>query len=585
MRREWLIYIGLFLTTSAVFWPVSRCQFVNFDDPQYVTENPHIKQGLTPASVGWAFTSTIEGNWHPATCLSHMLDCQLFGLDAGAHHLVNLLFHAANTLLLFHVLRRMTHELWPSAAVAALFALHPLHVESVAWVSERKDVLSTFFGLLTIAAYARYAQEGSAKRKVQWYLLVMVLFALGLMSKPMLVTWPFVLLLLDYWPLQRFTIHGLRITVRHLVWEKLPLLALTIMASAVTFLAQHHAKAVIPDMYFTISERIENTLVSYVRYLCKTVWPSHLAVFYPFPSYPHPTWPVWQVIGSAALLALITLAVVWQARHRPFLIVGWLWFLGTLVPVIGLVQIGNQAMADRYSYIPLIGLFVMAVWGVKEFASWGHQARFGLGVAATAALAACITVSSLQLRHWRNSEALWQHTLDVTTDNLLTHANLSFALLDEGKIEEAMTYLNKEFRIKPDFVEGRYRLAEALARQGRIRESIAQYREVLRYQPDLPDALNNLAWVLATSKDAGIRDGAEAVQLAQHACELTHHQQTMMVGTLAAAYAEAGRFDDAITTAQKACALASESGEQDLLKKNQELLVLYRAHQPYHETQ
>jgi Tfp pilus assembly protein PilF len=582
MRREWLIYLGLFLTTTAVFWPVTRCEFVNFDDSQYVTENPHIKQGLTLAGVGWAFSSTVEGNWHPVTCLSHMLDCQLFGLNARAHHLVNLLFHVANTLLLFHVLRRMTHELWPSAAVAALFALHPLHVESVAWVSERKDVLSTFFGLLTIAAYVRYAQEDRAKRKVQKYLLVVFCFVLGLMSKPMLVTWPFVLLLLDYWPLQRFTIHSSRITIRRLVWEKLPLFALTIAVSVATFLFQGLANAVMPETKFTISERIGNALVSYVRYLGKMIWPEHLAVFYPLP---HPAWPVWQVIGSVALLTLITLAAVWQAQRRPFLIVGWLWFMGTLVPVIGLVQVGIQAMADRYSYIPFIGLFVMAVWGVKDFAGGGRQARLGLGVAATAALAACITVSRPQLRYWRNSEALWRHAADVTTDNHLTNIRLSYILLDEGKIEEAMAHFNREFRVRPNFGDGHYQLAVALARQGRIRESIAQYREALRFQPDLPDALNNLAWLLATSRDAGNRDGAEAVRLAEHACELTHYQETVLVGTLAAAYAEVGRFDDAIATAQRACALASASGQPDLLKRNQELLALYRAHQPYHETQ
>ena len=592
MRREQWIYPALALITVAVFWPLGRCQFINYDDNMYVTENAHIQQGLTWAGVRWAFQATVTGNWHPITCLSHMLDCQLFGLNAGAHHLVNLLFHVANTLLLFHLLRRMTREFWPSTLVAALFAWHPLHVESVAWVAERKDVLSTFFGLLAIWAYGRYAQGGN--RKVRNYLLAMGFLTLGLMSKPMLVTWPFVFLLLDFWPLGRVPGFGVqapvvrasgarRVTFTHLLLEKLPFLVLALAFCAITFLTQRHASAVISEGSFTTLERLCNVLVSYVRYLGKTIWPADLAIFYPYPVYPHPTWPVWQVVGSGALLAAITLAVLWRARSRPVLAVGWLWFLGTLVPVIGLVQVGMQSLADRYSYIPLIGLFIMIVWTGKSLAGRWRYARAGLAVAATVALAACLVVTSLQLRYWRTGETVWRHALAVTAGNAPAYLGMGYALLEAGKVDEGITELNKLLRIQPNFAEGYYRIAVALYQQGRIREAMDQYRFALRCDPDSPIFLNNLAWLLATADDPSLRNGVEAVQLAGRACDLTHHHKPYYIGTLAAAYAEAGRYEDAVRTAEQARTLAITSGEKDLAERTGKLLELYRAGRPYHE--
>jgi hypothetical protein len=625
MRRGWIIDLALFLITAAVFWPLGRYDFINLDDPAYVAENPHIQQGLTAAGVAWAFRSVMVANWHPVTCLSLMLDCQLFGNSAGAHHLVNLLFHIANTLLLFHVWRRMTGELWPSALVAALFAWHPLHVESVAWISERKDVLSTFFGLLTLIAYTRYvtsakwqvtgtaatahapllsrvtrlpgAALAKSGRASLFYWLALIFFALGLMSKPMLVTWPFVLLLLDFWPLGRVTSDKWRVTrlripvpqlssLRHLLLEKLPFFALVIASSVITFLVQGHSGTMSPASYLPISERAGNALVSYVRYLGKMVWPDHLAFFYPYYA-----WAAWQVAGSVALLALITLAAVWQAQRRPYLIVGWLWFLGTLVPVIGLVQVGMQAMGDRYSYIPLIGPFLMIIWGGKELVGRRPGVKFICGTVMAAALAACLGATSLQLRYWRNSETLCRHALEVTPHNVMVHFLLGKALIDEGKINESITQLNESLEVTPWFAlkmtpwfgEIHCELAMACASQGKIQEAIDHYHEAIRYNPDLPEALNNLAWLLATCPDPKFRNGAEAVTLATEACKLTGYRKTIMVGTLAAAYAEAGRFDDAIATAQKACALASGSDEQDLLKKNQELLELYHTHKPYRE--
>ncbi len=636
MRREWIIYAALFLITVAVFLPVSQYDYVNCDDPEYASANSHVQQGLTWTGVAWAFQVVVASNWHPVTCLSLMLDCQLFGNNAGAHHLVNLLFHVANTLLLFLVLKRMTglrsddqqpsrnanktakagvtatapqaSDVWPSALVAALFAWHPLHVESVAWISERKDVLSTFFGLLTLLAYARHV--ASDKRQVTgttvlphvtwhvspFYFLALLFFALGLMSKPMLVTWPFVLLLLDFWPLGRVTSDKWRVTrlripvpqlssLNHLLLEKLPFFALAITSSVITFLAQRAAGATELLSQLTISERAGNALVSYVRYLGKMVWPENLAFFYPYPGpwiVDSGPWAVWQVAGSAALLALITLAAVWQARRRPFLIVGWLWFLGTLVPVIGLVQVGGQAMADRYTYVPLIGVFVMMGWAGKELVGRWPHAKYVTGAIVAGLLAACLVVTGRQLRYWQNSEALCRRAIAVTANNYKAHFNLGLALVAEGENDAAIKQMYEAVAIAPGF-SGRKLLAGTLVLEGRVPEAIEQYRQLLQYAPDQLEVLNNLAWILATNGDPKIRNGADAVQFAESACTLTHYQKTVYIGTLGAAYAEAGRFDDAIKTAETAIASASAAGETNLLEKNRQLLELYHAGHPYHE--
>ena len=602
MRREWIIYLALLVITTAVYWPVGHYGFVNCDDPDYVSANPHVQQGLTPASVAWAFRAVVSANWHPVTLLSLMLDCQLFGNHAGAHHLVNLAFHIANTLLLFLIWRRMTGEIWSSALVAALFAWHPLHVESVAWIAERKDVLSTFLGLLTLWAYCRYAQRRSSvecresraksdaptlnpRRSTFDYCLALFFFALALMSKPMLVTWPFVLLLLDFWPLRRISNFKFQISNRRLLAEKIPFFALAAASSVITFLVQRAVGTTELLNRLPFSESADNALVSYVRYLGKMFWPERLAAFYPYPggwilhSIP---WTAWQVTGSATLLALITSIAVWQARRRPFLLVGWLWFLGTLVPVIGLVQVGAQAMADRYTYIPLIGVFAMIAWGGKELGGRLPYAKLIRGAVVTVALAACLVLTGRQVGYWKTSEVLWQHCIAVTTDNYRAHYNLGGALMDEGKTNAAIHQVYEAVAIAPGFV-GRKELADYLVLNGRPEEAIKQYRKLLQYDPNQLDVLNNLAWVLATNKDPKIRNGAEAVQFGERACDLTHYKVTVYVGTLAAAYAEAGRFDDAIRTAETAIALASAAGQTNLLEKNRQLLELYRAGRPYRE--
>src|ERR1051326_2205979 len=359
-REQILICLSLLGLIIAVYWPVARFNFVNYDDPEYVSENPHVQTGLSVVNVAWAFRTTFFENWHPLTWLSYLLDYQIFGLKPGAFHLVNLFFHGMNTLLLFAILNRITGARWPSAFVAVIFGLHPLHVESVAWVAERKDVLSVFFGLLTIWAYVRYTERPKAKGGP--YLAALLFFALSLMAKPMLVTLPFILLLLDFWPLGRMVNRSAIKDSLRLVLEKGPFFALTGVSCVVTYLAQHQAVATVAGL--SMGKRLANAFVSYVRYVGKTFWPVDLAVFYPHPG----QWPYWQVIGSVLVLGIITLLVFRVRRERPYLLVGWLWFLGTLVPVIGLVQVGWQSLADRYTYFPLIGLLIIIGWGAKDLA-------------------------------------------------------------------------------------------------------------------------------------------------------------------------------------------------------------------------
>jgi len=616
-----VIYAALALTTLAAFWPVLECGFVNYDDPLYVTANPQVQGGLCWPGVRWAFTAQHASNWHPVTWLSHMLDCQLFGLNAGAHHLVNVLFHTVNVLLLFLVLRQMTGALWRSAVVAALFAWHPLQVDTVAWIAERKNVLSTLFWLLTLWAYSRYAEikvrsPGSSGRGRKWYGLALLFLALGLMSKPMLVTVPCTLLLLDYWPLKRFQLTTAKATclvLIRLVWEKLPFFALAAASSFMTIAAHRGLGIMDTGTVLPFELRVENALVSYLRYLGKTIWPDNLAILYLHPR----EWPALTVGACGLLLVVASSLAVWAFRKRSYLFVGWFWFLGVLVPAIGLIQAGEQAMADRFSYVPLIGLFIAVTWGGWEAVQRWPQSRLLAYVAALLALASCLVITRGQLRHWKDSQAVFEHCVRVTPNNFVAHNNLGFALATQGKLEEAkahylealriqpyyaeslrnmgvvltqqgkteegLRYLYEAVRVKPQFKDVYAKLGLALAAEGRFEEAVARYREALRLKPDWPEAHNNLAWILATHPDEKLRNGAEAVAHAQRACELTRYRVPIMVGTLAAAYAEAGSFDDAIATAQKAHEMALTKCQTELAKKNLELLNLYRSGKPYRE--
>jgi hypothetical protein len=500
-RNELFIAFGLVAVTLAVYAQVISHQFIILDDNRYIRENPIVNRGLTLAGIAWAFTTFHAANWHPLTWLSHMLDSQIFGLNAGGHLLVNALIHASNTLLLFVFLRRVTGAKWQSAIVAALFALHPLHVESVAWAAERKDTLSTFFGLLSLVAYARYVETPSWKR----YALVAVALALGLMAKPMLVTWPFVLLLLDYWPLRRFQwqratgTEGFVRALVPLVREKLPLFCLAAASMVMTFIAQSHGGAVRTFVQVPVSLRLSNAVVSYAKYLFLTVWPSDLAVYYPFS---RTGVPVWQLACAIMLLAVITTFAFRQARERPYLLMGWLWFVGTLVPVIGLVQVGGAAMADRYHYVPSIGLFVAFVFGLSDLACAFCIHRTAMGVLTVAALSILACLTAVQTGRWRNSATLFQYTASLTPDNRMIENNLGTILGESGRYDEAAAHFAKALRTKPDFLEVisdadiRENLGLLLARQGKAAEAMEQLNEALRLNPNSAEAHTTLGVVL-----------------------------------------------------------------------------------------
>ena len=578
-----LIALFLILATLTVFLGVRNYEFMELDDDVYVTDNPHVQAGLTLKVVTWALTTTHASNWHPLTWLSHILDYELYGLWPGGHHLTNLLLHIINAVLLFLVLEKMTGALWGTSFVAALFALHPLHVESVAWVAERKDVLSTFFWMLTMWTYVHYAERPRLDR----YLLVLLSFALGLLSKPMLVSLPFVLLLLDYWPLGRLQFgqwSGNRNSHTHksmnpsdqrsvalrLVLEKTPFFALSAVSSLLTLFAQQRGGLMGSLESYPLGTRISNALVSYVGYIGKMIWPHHLAFFYPYPN----LFPLWQVAGAGLLLLFVSVLLIRAARRRPYLMVGWFWYLGTLVPVIGLVQVGSQAMADRYTYVPLVGLFIVIATGVPDFLAGWRYRRIVLVISAGLLLSILMIVTRLQIQHWHNGVTLFKHSLDVTANNSLSqnglgvalarrgksreaivhyaealrinphfadaHNNLGNVLVRQGKYQEAIAHYTEALRIKPDFAKAHNNLAVALVRQGKYQEAIARYAEALRIKPDYADAHNNLGVALA-------RQG-------KHQEAIDHYGQALRIkpdyaeayGNLGNSLAEQGRIEEAI---------------------------------------
>jgi tetratricopeptide (TPR) repeat protein len=732
----------------AVYWPILTYDFVNCDDPTYVTENLRVQGGLTWSNVVWAFTTSEAEFWHPLTWLSHLLDCQCFGLRSWGHHLTNLLLHLANTVLVFFCLQRLTGVRCRSFVVAALFGLHPLHVESVAWVAERKDLLSTCFFLLAVLMYVSYVGESKVPKSAPgteralrlashvsrfaphaslYYALSLCFFALGLMSKPMVVTLPFVLLLLDYWPLRRIQLPVIsshssvasdqsRFTnLFPLVREKLPFFALAFAGSAVAWWIQQSRHNLGRLDEFPLSLRLSNALVAYGRYLRKTFWPSDLAVFYPYPQ----SWPLASMLAAAAVLAAITLTALWLIRRRPYVAVGWFWFVGTLVPVIGLVQVGRHSMADRYTYLPLIGLFVMLVWLIADLLPpWRHRLTV-LCLVACLVLGTCFTATHWQLHYWKNSETLARHALRVTVNNYVAENNLGATLLQAGKVdeslihtvaalkirpsfapahnnlalvlagkgrqEEAIVHWREALRLEPRYASAHYLLASQLDQQGRVDEALAHYQEALRLQPDFPEAANDLgglyaaraqwneaaacfaravrlkpdyaeahnnlgtaymnfgklpeaatefeaalrlkpdyadahgnlgkalyyqhrgadaaphfavalksnpaslealdllARILAASPDAKARNGAEAVQLAQRAAELTGQTNAQVLDSLAAAFAETGSFSEAVQTEEDAARKAEASGQTNLAVQLAEHLKLYQSHRPLRE--
>jgi len=517
-RPDLVILFGLAVITFGIYAQVIGHQFITLDDPTYIQENPMVNRGVTPSGLAWAFTTFYATNWHPLTWISHMIDCQLFGTNAGRHLVVNALIHVANTLLVFYFLFRTTHARWPSALVAALFALHPLHVESVAWASERKDTLSTFFGLLSLIAYVRYTEAPSISR----YAWTAITLALGLMTKPMLVTWPFVMLLIDYWPLCRFrAAKGTRLAgprrsesatkLWPLLREKLPLFALAAASAVITFLAQSYGGAVRTLTAAPITVRLPNALVSYAKYLLLTFWPNDLAVYYPFAGM-----PPWQIIVAVFLLIGITALCFFQRKIRPYLIVGWLWFLGTLVPVIVIVQVGGQTMADRYFYIPSIGLFIALVFGLADIAKSLRVAPLLNAGLAGGVLLILATFTNAQIQLWHDSLTLFEHTLAVTPPNLRIEHNLGVALGASDRYDEAATHFAKALQIDPNFYDGLVAMGVTRAHQGRLPAAIEYFQAAIRSQPDAPKAHVQLAhglWTQNRDQEA-LEEMHRALQLA-----------------------------------------------------------------------
>jgi tetratricopeptide (TPR) repeat protein len=513
--------------TFAVFGQTAGFEFVNYDDNIYVYENPGVAPGLTLKGIVWAF-SCHACNWHPLTWLSHMLDCQLYGLHPGGHHFTNVLLHTSTVIALFLVLRQMTGALWRSAFVAALFAIHPLRVESVAWVAERKDVLSGLFFMLTIGAYVRYARRPwSAVR----YGLVVLLFAMGLMCKPMLVTLPVVLLLLDYWPLQRTESAG------RLVLEKLPLLALSTASCVATLLAQ--TGAIESTELYSMPLRYANALVTCMVYLGQMVWPVGLAVFYP---YPHNGLPSWEVALAGTLLAGISAAALWQRRKQPWVLIGWVWYLVMLFPVAGVIQVGGQAHADRYTYLPQIGVYVAITWLVAEW----QVSRAALGGLMAGVLALFMVCAWQQTAYWQNSETLWSYTLACTTDNDIAKDNLGIVLMQKGRMDSAITCFQQALRIRPNFPEAHNNLGYALLQMGKVDAAITCFQKALQIRPDFAEAHDNLGNALLQTGKVD-----EAITHCQRALQIKPDDAEACVN-LGNALCRKGRVDDAIAQYQKA---------------------------------
>jgi tetratricopeptide (TPR) repeat protein len=667
----------------AVFGQTLHHGFVNYDDAVYIADNPAVLGGLSLNGIAWAFTHCVNANWTPLTVISHMLDCQLYGTQAGWHHLTNVLLHITTAIVLFLVLKEMTGALWRSAFVAAVFAIHPLHVESVAWIAERRDVLSGLFFMLTLGAYAGYVRHPQSLGR---YLMVVLMLALALISKPTAVTLPFVLLLLDYWPLKRFTQPDGRLIPWRLIVEKVPLLALSGAACVATLFAQKETIVSLP-----LSERIGNALVSYVAYLGQMIYPVGLAAYYPHPGN---GLPLGKIIAAFILLLVVSVAAIAVRRKQPWFLIGWLWYLGMLVPAIGLIQSGMRAQADRYTYLPQIGLYILLTWMVVELAALWRSRRWVCGGGAMVVLAVLITCARTQTTYWRDSETLWTHALSCTTNNTIAHNNLGDAFYQQGRMNEAIaqfqktlaidpdnpeanydlgnaffqqgrmdeaiaqfqktlainssdmdvhynyadvhnnlgnvflrqgrmdeavaqfqtalainpkdanTHYNlgnvfrqqggvneaiaqfqKALAIKPQFAEAHYNLGNAVLQQGHVDEAIAQYQRALEIKPDYVEAQNNMAWVLATCPQVSLRNGIKSVELAERANQLTGGKNPVILATLAAAYAEAGRFPEAIETGQHAMHLAETQSNTALAGALQSQLKFYRAGIPFHGTE
>jgi tetratricopeptide (TPR) repeat protein len=636
--QTWLFAVIVILLVLIAFEPVRHNDFVDYDDPSYITQNYHIRSGFSISSIRWAFTAGYASNWHPLTWLSHMLDIQLFGLNPFWHHLHNVVLHTAAAVLLFLILRQMVPSVWCNLFIVLAFGLHPLRVESVAWASERKDVLSVLLFMITLAFYLYYIRYGGRWR----YLAVLSCYALGLMAKPMLVTLPVLLLLLDGWPLRRLQ----KTSAVRLIAEKLPLFAMSFVSCIVTFLVQQSAGSV---SSIPLSTRLLNVITSYTAYLSKLLAPIDLAVIYPYPTGPI---PIWSVMISLAILIFWSVFVFYHRRKRPYLLTGWLWYLISLIPVIGLIQVGSQAMADRYTYLPSIGFLLMITCAAAELtASWRHQ-KWILGCLGGLAIAGMILGTRNQVRYWNNSIILYQHTLRVTTDNYIAESNIAQGLMEQSRFDEAESHILRAFQLRPDYPNANVNMAllcliknqtdkafefvqrtlqnqpseanvlyncglvleklgqseQALSayeqaiqcnpdyaaapnrigyikeKQGLFNEACDFYRKSIRANPLQAEGYKNLAWLLAANPAFENHDPKEAVQLAQKACQLTAFREPQALKILAAAYANAGEFEKAVETAQQAVDSANRDGRADFAAEIAEHQQLYQRRRPFRQS-
>ena len=679
------------MSTLVAYEPIRHNGFVDYDDVAYITKNPNVTGGITRESVIWAFTNSYMGNWHPLTMLSHMLDCEIFGLNPLWHHFINVLFHILNVLLIFWILTATTDAMWPSAFVAAVFALHPLQVESVAWAAERKTVLSGLFWFLTIAVYIWYTRRGGIGR----YILLVMVYALCIMTKPVVVTLPLVLLLLDYWPLERIRIRktedrkgqraggaSQKVSAGRLIAEKIPLLVLSVILSVTTFAAQQNAGASVPLDTTPLDSRFANMFLSYTKYIGKTIWPSQLVAFYP---YPNATFLTMAATICVPLFVLILVISIYVGRRRKYAATGWLWYVGTLVPMIGLVQVGSQGIADRYMYIPILGLLIIVAWAIRDFVFNRPHWKIAVSVLAAGALLSAVIVTRTQVRYWQNSMSLFEHALKVTKNNPVAEKGYGIALFAEGRLDEAVVHLRNALQTHPGYLTAGNELGKVYLKQGKFNEAVACFDELLKrnknsaevyynlgialslqkkyeeaikhfarvleldpkypdihkimgitllaagkteeaivqfneslrmkanqaevyvnlgkansilgkyesaiqnwtraleLKPDSADALNNIAWLLATFGEVSTENANKAIELAQHACELTGYNDPEFLDTLAVTYAAAGRFEEAKATANKALSIAKSSGREDLAGEIQERIRLYEAGQPYRQ--
>ncbi|HYR22993.1 MAG TPA: tetratricopeptide repeat protein [Chthoniobacterales bacterium] len=635
------VSVLLVAITWAVFGQTFRHQFINYDDPLYVLDNAHVRAGLTGRGIAWAFTHVHSQNWHPLTTISHMLDCQLFGVNPGAHHLVNVFLHSVAAVLLFMLLAQITAGpssprdesvrladrtggIWLSGFVAIVFAIHPLRVESVAWIAERKDVLSGVFFLLTLLAYVAYTRKQSVGR----YLMMSILFACGLMSKPMLITTPVILLLLDYWPLkrgQRSDVTGQKKSAwGKLIVEKIPLFALSAGSFVATLWAQNFALG--STQFLPLQWRVTNAIFSYFEYIRQMFWPVDLIPFY---VHPENRLEMWRFFLAAAILIALTVIAFVRRRQNPYLIVGWLWYLIMLVPVIGIVQVGLQGHADRYTYLPQIGLDIALTWLIWDLTKscLSHRSdpvkaeraqKIVLNSAAALVLGTLSILSWKQTTHWRDTETLWRHTLTVTPDSDVAHAGLGGILFVRGQIDEsidhyeaalrlrdgnaaahfglgralaakqktdaAIFHFQKALSIQPDYIGASNDLGVMFASKGEIKEAIAAWEQTLSFDPDNADAANNIAWVRATASDADVRDSKEALELVQRALRVGG-ENPVVLRTLAAAQAEAGQFEAAIRTCTRAEEIATKNGDLAMAENLRHCLELFRRGEPLHGTQ